>query len=135
MFMQPPFRCFQVPIFSLAATQPLLTPSPMATLYYSFCPVNRLANERVRAENPLVNVTGSVKIDTQHRAALGRLVKPRERYAAEKPDDGVIVLRRLVVNQSKLPKVKLVRRNGRTLLASDRPVGNEDVQRVMETFP
>jgi|BarGraNGADG00212_2_1021979.scaffolds.fasta_scaffold14167_3 hypothetical protein len=82
-----------------------------------------------------MNVTDDVKIDTQHRAALGRLVKPRERYAAEKPDDGVIVLRRLVVNQSKLPKVKLVRRNGRTLLASDRPVGNEDVQRVMETFP
>ena len=76
-----------------------------------------------------------VKIDDRHRAALGDRVKPKERYAVETPDAGVIVMRRMVVSEITPPKVKLVRQQGRTLLVSDRPVTNEDVQRVMETFP
>jgi hypothetical protein len=77
----------------------------------------------------------AVTIDNRRRAALGDRVKPKERYAVENPDDGVIVMRRLVVQTPRAPKVKLERRKGRTLLVSDRPLNLADVQRVMDTFP
>jgi hypothetical protein len=82
-----------------------------------------------------VNTDEDVKIDDRHRAALGDRVKPKERYAVETPNDGVIVLRRMVISQAKLPKVKLERRKGRTLLVSNRTVTQADVQRVLEAFP
>ncbi len=59
--------------------------------------------------------------------------KPRTVFAYENHGDGKITL--TVVEAARPPKAKLVRERGHTYLLSDRQVSNEDVQRVMESFP
>ena len=76
------------------------------------------------------------RIDGKCRtSALTGLVKPGERYRVNKYSDSEIRLIRMVVEESKLPKVRVVTVKGRKLLASDRPISNADTERIMSQFP
>ena len=76
------------------------------------------------------------RIDDKCRtSALTGLVKPGERYKVFKPSEAEIRLVRMVVQETKPPKVRIVTVRGRRLLASDRPTTNADTRQVMELFP
>jgi hypothetical protein len=73
--------------------------------------------------------------DNQGRLACPELFPPGTTFDAEQDAAGQIVLKEKVVQTGDSSQVRLVRRNGRTMLVSDRKLSNEDTQRVMETFP
>lgn len=74
-----------------------------------------------------------VSTDDRCRMQSRELFKPNTRYEGEIAPDGRVLLVELV--EKTAPQAKLVRRNGRTLIESPKTITNEDVQRVMETFP
>ena len=73
--------------------------------------------------------------DNQGRLACPELFPPGTTFDAEQDAAGQIVLKEKVVQTDSSSRVRLVRRNGRTLLVSDRKLTNEDTQRVMEKLP
>ncbi len=76
------------------------------------------------------------RIDDKCRTgALTGLVKPGERYRITKESDVELRLIRMAIENPNLPKVRIVKVNGRKLLTSDRRVTNEDTQKVMSQFP
>ena len=84
---------------------------------------------------PTMKITDETRIDDRCRpGALTGLVKPGERYKVNKPSPTEIRMQLMVV-QEKVPKARLVRRNGRTYAVTDHPLTNEDVQKVMADFP
>ncbi len=87
-------------------------------------------------DTPTMRVIDETKIDEKCRtSALTGLVKPGERYKVTKKSDAEIQLIRMSVEKPKMPKVKIVRVNGRKLLSSDRVMTNDDTQRILERFP
>lgn len=74
-----------------------------------------------------------VSTDDRCRLQSRELFKPNTRYEGEIAPDGRVLLVELV--EKTAPKARLVRRNGRTLIETSKTITNEDVQRVMETFP
>jgi hypothetical protein len=60
-------------------------------------------------------------------------VKPRTKFAYSNDGNGTVQLRELVEAQA--PRARLVRRNGRTYLESDKVITNEDVRKALEDFP
>jgi hypothetical protein len=86
-------------------------------------------------EIPKMKVAEETKIDDRCRpGCMTGLVKPGERYRLEKTSPTEIHMKLMVV-QDELPKARLVRKNGRTCLVSDRQLTNEDVQQAMAEFP
>ncbi len=83
-----------------------------------------------------MRIVDETKIDEKCRtSALTGLVKPGERYKVTRQSEVEIRLIRMAEEKPRLPKVKIVRRNGRKLLSGDRVMTNEDTQRIMEQFP
>lgn len=74
-----------------------------------------------------------LRTDNQRRLYGRDLLKADTIYEAEKDGDGRITLVELAPKQA--PRAKLVRRGGRTYLASGRELTNEDVAAVMAHFP
>jgi hypothetical protein len=71
--------------------------------------------------------------DDQGRIGCRELFTPRKTFDATRQPDGAI---RVVEVVEELPRrARLVRRDGRTYLESDRPVTNADTQAVMSQFP
>jgi hypothetical protein len=84
---------------------------------------------------PRIKATDETRIDDRCRpGALTGLVRPGERYKVDKPSPTEIHMRLMVVQEQR-PAARLVRRNGRTLLVTDHPITNEDVQRALSEFP
>jgi hypothetical protein len=82
-----------------------------------------------------MKVADETRIDDKCRpGALTGLVKPGQRYKVEKPSPTEIVMKLMIV-QEDAPKARLLRRNGRTRLISDRQFTNEDVQKALADFP
>jgi hypothetical protein len=73
-----------------------------------------------------------VRADDKKRIVL-TTAKPGDCFEVLVPHDGTIILTKL--EPARLPKARLKRSNGRTLLVGDRRTTLEDVQRVMATFP
>ena len=83
-----------------------------------------------------MRVVDETKIDEKCRtSALTGLVKPGERYKVTKQSEAEIRLVRMAVEEPKPPKVRIVKKQGRKLLSSDRTMTNEDTQRIVEQFP
>jgi hypothetical protein len=76
-----------------------------------------------------------IRIGDKGRAALGRVAKKGERWKVEAISGEQFVITRMVAVTSKLPDARIVRRRGRRMLTSDRPVTLDDTLRVMENFP
>jgi hypothetical protein len=82
-----------------------------------------------------MKVADETRIDDKCRpGALTGLVKPGQRYKVEKPSPTEIVMKLMIV-QEDAHKARLLRRNGRTRLISDRQFTNEDVQKALADFP
>ena len=80
-----------------------------------------------------MRVVDETKIDEKCRtSALTGLVKPGERYKVTKQSEAEIRLVRMAVEEPKPPKVRIVKKQGRKLLSSDRTMTNEDTQRIVE---
>ena len=74
--------------------------------------------------------------DSKGRLGSRELFPPGRSFEVEKdPNSGRVVLIELVPKEAKPPKVKLVRRKGRTMLVSDRALGPLDVAKALEEFP
>jgi len=74
--------------------------------------------------------------DSKGRLGSRELFPPGKSFEAEKdPATGRVVLVELAPKEAMPPKVKLVRRAGRTLLQSDRQLGASDVAKALEEFP
>jgi len=74
--------------------------------------------------------------DSKGRLGSRDLFPPGRTFEVEKdPQTGRVVLIELVPKEAKPPKVKRVRRGGRTMLVSDRELGPLDVLKAMEEFP
>ena len=71
--------------------------------------------------------------DDRCRLQSRELLEPNTPYNGEQDGSGRIVLVKLVSDPSS--KARLVRREKRTLLVSDRELTNADVQKVMAEFP
>jgi hypothetical protein len=85
-------------------------------------------------DNPLVKVIDETSIDEKLRpGALTGLVQPGQRYKVDKPAPNEIRFRLMVVKES--PKARLARKNGRTVLVTNRRLTNEDVQNALAEFP
>lgn len=82
-----------------------------------------------------MNTSFEIRIGDKGRAALGRVAKKGERWKVEPVSGEQFVITRMVAVTSKLPVARIVRRRGRRMLTSDRPVTLEDTLRVMENFP
>ena len=61
--------------------------------------------------------------------------KPRTKFAYEDLGDGSLKLTKLVTATAQPRQSRLERRNGRTVVVSDRPITSEDVRRALEDFP
>ena len=82
-----------------------------------------------------MKVADETRIDDKCRpGALTGLVKPGQRYKVEKPSPTEIVMKLMIVHED-APKARLLRRNGRPRLISDRQFTNEDVQKALAEFP
>jgi hypothetical protein len=77
-----------------------------------------------------------LKADSKGRLGSRELFPPGRSFEVEKdPATGRVIVIEMVVKEAKPPKVKLARRDGRTVLVSDRELGPADVARAMEEFP
>lgn len=74
-----------------------------------------------------------LRTDSQRRLYGRDLLKADTIYEAEMDGSGRITLIELAPKQA--PRAKLIRRRGRTYLASGRELTNEDVAAVMAQFP
>jgi hypothetical protein len=76
-----------------------------------------------------------MKLVTDDRCRLQSrdLLKPNTPYDGEKDPAGRVIL--VELGPVSPEKARLVRRNGRTCLVSDRELTNEDVQKALAEFP
>jgi hypothetical protein len=74
-----------------------------------------------------------LRSDKEGRIACGEFFPPQTTFDVSKQPDGSFRLVELAERNA--PRARLVRRNGRTYLESDKIITNEDVQRAMEEFP
>ncbi len=82
-----------------------------------------------------MKIKDQTRIDEKCRSgSLTGLVKPGERYKLDKPSPTEVRMQLMVV-QEKVPKARLVRRNGRTYAVTDHPLTNGDVQKALADFP
>ena len=76
----------------------------------------------------------TVVADNKHRVTL-RHAKPGERFDVEVPAEGKYVLTRLEPAESRVRRVRFVKRNGYTVGASDQPVSEEAIREALADFP
>jgi hypothetical protein len=70
--------------------------------------------------------------DDKGRLTCRELFKPGSVYSADRDGERVVLTK---LEPTRLPRVRLERRKGRTLLVSDRTITPEDVQRELDHFP
>jgi hypothetical protein len=95
----------------------------------------RLERTAILWENPTMKKTIEVKLDEKCRVRLAKFGRPGERYLAESPRPGEIHLRKLVVQQSKPIRARIVRIDGRKYLTHQGQVSDDDTQKIMAEFP
>jgi hypothetical protein len=76
----------------------------------------------------------TLTVDDEKRVRLPD-AQPRQVFAYESSADGSIHLMPVKEPASTPGRARLERRDGRTLAVTDHALTNEDVQRVMESFP
>lgn len=76
----------------------------------------------------------TLTVDDEKRVCLPD-ARPHQVFAYESSADGSIHLMPLAARAVGPVRARLVRRDGRTLAETDHVITNEDVQRVMESFP
>jgi hypothetical protein len=76
-----------------------------------------------------------VKLDQKCRARLAKFGRPGDRYLAESPRPGEILLQKLRVQESKAVKARIVRIGSRRYLTHNGTVSDDDTQKIMAEFP
>ena len=76
----------------------------------------------------------TLTVDDYQRVRLPD-VEPRTKFAYEKDDHGRITLTKLEAAQARPARVRFVKRNGRTVAVTDRPISLQAIREAMAEFP
>ena len=76
----------------------------------------------------------TLTVDDYHRVRLPA-VAPRTRFAYEVDSEGRITLTKLEPPQAVPAKVRFVKRNGRTVGVTDRPISLQAIREALADFP
>ena len=76
----------------------------------------------------------TLTVDDYQRVRLPD-VEPRTKFAYEKDDCGRITLTKLEPAQALPAKVRFVKRNGRTVAVTDRPISLQAIKETLAQFP
>ena len=76
----------------------------------------------------------TLTVDDYQRVRLPG-VEPRTKFAYEKDAHGRITLTKLETEQARPAKVRFVRRNGRTVGLTDRPIALQAIKEALADFP
>jgi hypothetical protein len=76
----------------------------------------------------------TLTVDDYHRVRLPD-VEPRTKFACQTDAHGRITLTRLEPAHDRPAKVRFVRRNGRTVGVTDRPISLQAIKEALAEFP
>ena len=79
------------------------------------------------------NTQVKLRADKRGRISCREFFPPEAMFEVKRQPDGSVLLVELV--EKRVPRAKLVRRNGSTYIDSDRIITNEDVAKALEDFP